>query len=701
MKLCAGLVILGLAACDLLSGADGASVNPIQKVIELISGLQGKVIKDGEAAQKAYEEFADWCKDSSVEKKQEIKDGVAQKESLEAIIAKAESGADEASMRVEQLSGSIATDEQDLKATTLIRQKEHADFEKADKELSDTIATLARAHAVLEKGLASGGGAVFLQQAASGSAPLVAALRALVDTESVASASTIAELTALIQGQRSSAESAETQGESEALASLSVGAPDPAEYTSQSGTILDVIAGMQEKAEQSQSQARAAESTAKHNYDLLKLSLVDRNNQEKKELDRTKQKLAKAKETKATAEGDLEMTIKGLDEDKVVLEKLQHDCMERSTTFQEETSSRKAELEALATAKKVIQASTGGAESRSYSFLQARARADARSGASMALRAGASARDRLRKLAEKVHSAALAQLAARISAELSRQVEAGGRAAVDPFGKVRALIKNMVGKLVAEAEAESEQKEFCDREMAEAEHSRQEKEGAIETLATRIEKGSSMSARLQEEVTTISGNVADLTQGQADMQKLRQEKHADYLVASADLEAGLQGVQKALKVLRDYYATGDDASLVQTGSDEGNPATAGGGIIGLLEVIESDFSKNLAEMKSEEETEQEEFEELTKENSLDKAKKEEDVLHKTREAKALEKKTSEQVNDRDTVQAELDAVQEYYGKLKPQCVTKPDTYEERKQRRAQEIAGLRNALEILEADTEG
>merc|ERR1719281_1661836 len=129
-----------------------------------------------------------------------------------------------------------------------------------------------------------------------------------------------------------------------------------------------------------------------------------------------------------------------------------------------------------------------------------------------------------------------------------------------------------------------------------------------------------MSARLQEEVTTISGNVADLTQGQAEMQKLRQEKHADYLVASADLEAGLQGVQKALKVLRDYYATGDDASLVQTGSDEGNPATAGGGIIGLLEVIESDFSKNLAEMKSEEETEQEEFEELTKENAVDKAK---------------------------------------------------------------------------------
>ena len=56
---------------------------------------------------------------------------------------------------------------------------------------------------------------------------------------------------------------------------------------------------------------------------------------------------------------------------------------------------------------------------------------------------------------------------------------------------------------------------------------------------------------------------------------------------------------------------------------------------------------------------------------------------------------AEASSDREGVQEELDAVNEYLGKLKERCVAKAETYAERKARREAELAGLEQALEIL------
>ena len=42
---------------------------------------------------------------------------------------------------------------------------------------------------------------------------------------------------------------------------------------------------------------------------------------------------------------------------------------------------------------------------------------------------------------------------------------------------------------------------------------------------------------------------------------------------------------------------------------------------------------------------------------------------------------------------------EYYAKVKERCVAKPETYEERAARRKAEIAGLKEALSVLENET--
>merc|ERR1719217_574544 len=121
------------------------------KVIELLSGLEAKLIKEGEAEQKAYEEFVEWCDSGARDKRFEVKTAKALKEKLEAKIAKAESTAQAAVTSIEELSASIATNEADLKAATEIRDKEHADFAAAEAELMDAVDTLERAIGILQK----------------------------------------------------------------------------------------------------------------------------------------------------------------------------------------------------------------------------------------------------------------------------------------------------------------------------------------------------------------------------------------------------------------------------------------------------------------------------------------------------------------------------------------------------------------------
>merc|ERR1712008_632712 len=228
----------------------------------------------------------------------------------------------------------------------------------------------------------------------------------------------------------------------------------------------------------------------------------------------------------------------------------------------------------------------------------------------------------------------------------------------------------------------------------------------IAKLSVKIDQATSESEKLKEDVQELESELAALTKLQAEMDKIRQETHAGYTNAKADLEQGLGGVRKALGTLREYY--GGAASMIQAGMDAEQPAVpkshakaggAGQGIIDILEVVESDFATNLAKEETEEADAQSSYDKTTQENKISKTLKEQDVKYKTQEIKSLGKSLSELSADRESAEAEHAAVMEYDGKIKERCIAKPETYEERKKRRAAEIAGLKEALSILENET--
>jgi len=687
------LSLLLLAACLPASEAARAKANPLGKVLELMDSLAAKIKKEGEAEEKAYKDFVEWCDDASRNKNNEIKTATSKQEKLEASIAKSTSDSSAASTKIEELAASIASGDGDLKSATAVREKEAADFGNNEAELLDVIDTISRAITVLGREMAKNP-AAFAQLGSSNLKGLLDSLDAVIDAASFSSADR-QKLLGLVQARQS----AEADDED-------LGAPAAATYKSHSNGILDVLEDLKEKAEEQLGDLRKAESSAKQNYGLLKQSLEDQSAADSKDFSEEKAALASAAEAKAIAQGDLDQTVKGLADSKTALENANGNCMQTAADHEATVKAREEELKVIAEAKNILADSTSGAVGQTYSLLQAGARtvSSLRTRADLA---NAEIVNLVNKLAKEHHSSALAQLASRIAVTLRFGTGAGE----DVFTKVKGLIRTMIEKLEAEAGSEATEKAYCDEQIAKTEEKKGELDADLAKLMAKIDQATAKSATLKGEVKELNEELANLARQQAEMDLARKEGHDAFVKAQADLSTGLAGVRKALGVLRQYYGGAD--ALVQTGasvlrarakqpaSPELHEKSAGAGskVVGILEVVESDFAKNLAAEETEEDSSQADYEKMTQENKVTKTLKNQDVTYKTKESKSLDKAVADLTADHESTSAELTAVMEYYAKIKERCIAKPETYEARKARREAEIKGLKEALQILQDET--
>merc|ERR1719190_40677 len=421
-------------------------------------------------------------------------------------------------------------------------------------------------------------------------------------------------LTALVQ---SSQDSQEGNGDDD------VNAPDPAIYKGHSADIIYTLEDLLAKAEDQLATARKTETANLHNFQLLKQSLEDQIKFGNADMAEAKKGIAESAQKQAVANGDLVVTSKDLAADISTLADLHQNCLTKAQDYEAATKSRDEELKALAEAKKAIAETTSGADTIAYglnqvSFFQLSRRLS--SGADLA---NFEVARFVRDLAQKQRSSALALLASRIASAVRSSAGTGD----DPFAKVKGLIADMIAKLEAEAEADATHKAYCDKELAESHEKKDDKTAEIAKLTTKIDQMSARSAQLKQEVAALQQALAELAASQLEMDKLRGEEGELYKKNKADMEAGLQGVKLALKILSDYYSA-DAAHAAAQG--------AGASIIGLLEVAESDLSKTLAEIIATEEMAANTYTSETKENQIEKAMKDQDVKYKSKEISELD-----------------------------------------------------------------
>merc|ERR1719263_646898 len=262
------------------------------------------------------------------------------------------------------------------------------------------------------------------------------------------------------------------------------------------------------------------------------------------------------------------------------------------------------------------------------------------------------------------------------------------------------MIKDLIVKLMEEANEEAEHKGWCDTELSTNEQTRKEKTEAVETLHAEIDQLEASIAKLTEDISELTKAVADLDAAMAEATKLRTAEKAKNTETISDSQEAQTAVAQALTVLKEFYAKAAEATaFVQEPEIFDKPykgmGAESGGVVGMLEVIESDFARLESDTKASEATAQKEYDAFMSESKQDKAAKSSSIEHKTAKKQDQEQALTVKKEDLEGTQKELDAALAYFDKLKPSCVDAGVSYEDRVARRKEEIESALEASDVI------
>lgn len=680
-----------LLVLSIVAGTNGASfdrnvaestVTPVQKVIQLLEGMLEKGKKEKHQEQVQFAAYRQFCDDTSVEKKRDVKKAAEQIDMLKADIAKSIADASKLGKEIAGLDRDEATWKGDMDAATKVRQIEKTDYAATHKDYSESVDALQQAIAILKKR------AHDRKQVSSLAIKQQQVLeKRLRDDESAAfkELHLIPEKAKRIIDAFLSTEDADFDGD--------VTAPEANAYEFQSHGIIEMLEKLMNKFIDERSTLEKEEMNSRHAYDMLMQDLKAQVQQATTDRSEKAQAKAKTLQAKADNEGSLQDTTTSKATDEKYLSDLIATCRTKSSDFEARQQLRSEEIQAVEKAIEILSSGTvaGNAEKYLPSLLSKKtAHSLAQLRSSGVSDAQAKTAFYLSEQAKHINSRILSALAVHVSD--------------DPFTKVKKMIKDLIVRLMAEANEEAEHKGWCDTELSTNEQTRKEKTESVQMLTAEIDELTASIADLGEDISEISKAVADLDHAMATATTQRQNEKAENELTIRDASDAQTAVAQALVVLKEFYAkAAESTALVQRqpaifDSPYKGMGAESGGVIGMLEVIESDFARLEAETSASEATAQKTYDDFMTDSKVDKAQKTTDSEHKASKKQNQEQALTIKRSDLEGTQKELDAALSYYDKLKPSCVDAGVSYSDRVNRRKEEIESLQEALKILNGE---
>merc|ERR1719247_1840635 len=477
---------------------------------------------------------------------------------------------------------------------------------------------------------------------------------------------------------------------------MSVSAPQANAYEFQSGGVVEMLEQLADKFKDERNTLEKEEMQAKHAFEMQVQDLVDQIEGATKTRGRHAVTKSQREQSAAEAKGDLADTTQSRDEDSEYLSSLVAQCGQKSQDFESRQQLRGEELEAIAKATEIL--ASGSVSGMADKHLPAMVQ-------SFALRAAKSSAPIQRTVAAFLEGRAT-KLNSRVLSMMAEKV------ASDPFEKVKKMVKDLIVRLMEEANEEAEHKDWCDQELGTNKQTRDTKSEQVESLTSERDLLQADIAKLAEGMAELSSQIADIDAAVAEATVDRQAESAKNKDTVADAKEAQTAVSQAVAVLKEFYAKAATATaLVQARAQASAPVIdspetfdkpykgmggESGGVLGMLEVIQSDFSRLEVETSSSEEEAANEFQRFSDESAKDKAVKDQNRAHKTHTKASKEGDLNDCLKDLKTTQEELDAALAYFDKLKPSCVDAGVSYEDRVKRRQDEIESLQEALRILE-----
>lgn len=689
------------------------AVTPVEKVVELLEKLKEKVVEEGKAEAGTYDKFACFCKDKSTSVSESVTKG---QDAIQSASATIELGtADIAAMKVRLTEAHAKKDEASAKKTETearcARDKE--EYEASNADISKAIDALVNAIKVLQSSKTSKAQLLTVKQTVKQSLAVAEALKIVTD------------------GPRWAAAAAFLQSSVD---------PDDAEYKFHSHGIIQIM----EKLETDFKKTKAdADAEWQKTSDACKQTIKDFEGQISlaiNEISSHETAIGDTEKLVAETRGDLVEHESSLKDSQLYMTDLTALCEKRAKEWDQRTVMRAGELKALTDALSILlgkvtetdsvnkrallqkkqegnmaavavhhsglsffQGSAESAHKSNRRLLVRGAEASAEAGTAME---GVAQRQRvnnalalLRTEGQRLDSMSLSSLAVRIAA--------------DPFIKVKTLIQNLVERLLAEATEEATKKGFCDEELGKNEQDRQFRWQETQKLNSELRSLEAKKLELEMEIEDLSLAVKDLTEALAEATQARKDDNEQNLKDIKTANEGLLAVTEAIMILKSFYkgAAKAEALLQENASpvEEDSPGAgfdgayrgkqqASTGIIGLLEVIKSDYQRTVSVTTKDEEEAQATFVEFDRASKTDISGKSTKVELDTEDLKTTDnlitQKMEEMTKNMDLVDKALEALEG----LKPMCIDTGMSYTERTQKREEEIKALKQALCILDPE---
>jgi len=695
------------------AAANEAKMAAVNKVVNMLQDLQKQVLEEGESEAKTYNTFACWVKTTMKEKQDAIQKGKDDKTSLSTAITKLSATRKDLDTKIAALEGDIAAAEDAMKKATAESDVALASYETNEGDLSAALSALKGA----------------IKELKASKNPSLLQLQGISKT--VTQAVVMADALGLnVPG----------------LAMLQQGdVPVEMEnYKFHSDSIIETLENLLKEFTSEKNNIDAAEVKRAQAFHILMQEQTDLVKAKTVELEDRQKAKSDAIENIGSNSQELSTVSATLLDDMDYLKELYEISSAKALTWDQRSKVRADELSALVAATQIVEGQVANkTQSSTIRFAQLGVSvrmADAVAGSDDAMEAieesaeeaeddsspmGFLQRTQISKHETNPADKAIAgrnaivdllrskgqQLKSKLLSSLAVQV--AGQDSADVFAKVKVLIQELIERLLAEAANEASHQGWCTKAIKDAEQKRGYASDEISTLNADLADDEAKLDKLKDQLGTLVEEIKSLKASISDAEKIRTEEKAENKMTVTEAEAGLSAVQEAIKILTRFYATaaketvklslaqGPADDMPDAGFEAGEAYTGAGGVaggvVGMLEVIESDFVRTIKETEKAEVQAEEEHLAFMTESGKSLAEKEmaEGETGKYKDATELKlEKDGESLKAQVTILKT--SIQELL-ELQPACVDTGMSYADRVAKRENEVESLKKALCILNA----
>jgi len=703
---------------DLAVETDEQKETPIQRVVKLLEEMKAQLEQEMTADKELYDKMVCWCQTGNKEKTQAIADADASISQLEAETAERSGRGAELATKVDALKVELAQQKASLKQARDLREKEHADFNSAEKDMVEAVAMLRNAIVVLGRHRSE----AFLQDAPALRESLGAALRwaalrheELADLRSDRPARSGARATATLLSVSKSAEERQVwndlvgdrrsvlpvQFAARMLANeaaqgtatlLQHGAKEAGPYQSyapQSGQILGMLEQMQEDFEANLSEAQKEELQAQEQYVALKAALEEQITTSMAKLDELEREASANAKALSDAKEDLATTRETRSADVKFLSDLRLQCQDLDHEYKQRSTARGEEIKAVAEAVAILTED----DARSHFHTKMGTGASLIQVVASSSNAESALRSRAVSLLLSVHGEPLS-----LGSPLSTMAV---RVQLDSFGRVKEAIDTMVAELKTQHEEEVKHKAFCTDGL---QGNEKETYAVNQTLLDLRDHIGELGDTLEKLVAGIAEAQQAISSTQVEVKKageVRALENKDFQEEVLDQRTIQDLVGKAIDRLKLVYK---DGSFVQKDAKQSpespvkfQPMKQNAGaspVISLMEQVVEDAKSAEATALATENKAQAEYEAFVRDSESAIRALQDAIATKTKAKAAAEADKAEKEEEEQNTEGRLDGLAQVARDLHEQCDVLRN-FDIRQKSRLQEIEALGQVKAML------